>query len=64
MSTRIPCVNDTYFLQKVLTRVHGQPTFDTLQTLSTELKANAASVPSTLGGGSYGHLGLVLSADR
>ena len=64
MSTRIPSVNDTYFQHKVLTRVHGQPTYDTLQTLSTELKANAASVPSTLGGGSYGHLGLVLSADR
>ena len=64
MSTRLPSVNDTYFQHKVLTRVHGQPTYDTLQTLSTEIKANAASVPSTLGGGSYGHLGLVLSADR
>jgi hypothetical protein len=64
MSTRLPSVNDTYFQHKVLTRVHGQPTYDTLQTLSTEIKANAATVPSTLGGGSYGHLGLVLSADR
>ena len=64
MATSIPSVNDTYFQHKVLTRIHGQPTYDTLQTLSTEIKANAASVPSTLGGGSYGHLGLVLSPDR
>lgn len=65
MSTlRIPSVNDTYFQHKVLTRVHGQPTYETLKTLSTEIKANSASVPSTLGGGLYGHLGLVLSDDK
>ena len=64
MSTSLPSVTNTYFQHKVLTRVHGQPTYETLQTLATEIKANAASVPSTLGGGQYGHLGLVLSADR
>jgi hypothetical protein len=64
MSTRIPSVNDTYFQHKLLTRIHGQPTYETLQTLSTEIKANASSVPSTLGGGHYGHLGLILSDDR
>jgi hypothetical protein len=65
MSTScIPSVNDTYFQHKVLTRIHGQPTYKTLQNLSTEIKANAASVPSTLGGGHYGHLGLILSPDR
>ena len=64
MSTRIPNVNETYFQHKVLTRLHGQPTYETLQTLSTEIKANAASVPSTLGGGQYGHLGLILSDAR
>jgi hypothetical protein len=65
MSTsRIPSVNDTYFQHKVLTRILGQPTYKTLQNLSTEIKANAASVPSTLGGGHYGHLGLILSPDR
>ena len=64
MSTRIPSVNDTYFQHKLLTRIHGQPTYETLQTLSTEIKANASSVPSTLGGGHYGHLGLILSDER
>ena len=58
-STSIPCVNDTYFQHKVLTRIHGIPVYETLQLLTTEIKANAASVPTTLGGGHYGHLGLV-----
>lgn len=64
MSTRLPSVNDTYFQHKLLTKIHGQPTYETLQTLATEIKANAASVPSTLGGGQYGHLGLILSDER
>jgi hypothetical protein len=60
-SSRIPSVNDTYFQHKVLTKVHGCPTYASLENVSTELKANASSVPSTLGGGLYGHLGLLLS---
>ena len=64
MSTKIPSVIDTYFQHKVLTRLHGQPTYETLQTLVTEIKANAASVPSTIGGGNFGHLGLILSDAR
>jgi hypothetical protein len=64
LTSRIPSVNDTYFQHKVLTKVHGLPTYESLQTLHTELKANAGSVPSTLGGGQNGHLGLLLSALR
>ena len=33
-----------------------------MKTIKKELKANAASVPSNLGGGVNGHLGLVLTA--
>ena len=62
LSTRIPSVKDTYFQHKVLTKIHGKPTYPTLQTLYTELKANAGSVPTTLGGGLHGHLGLLLPA--
>jgi hypothetical protein len=61
LSSRMPSVKDTYFQHKQLTKVHGQPAYDSLQLLSTEIKANAASVPSTLGGGLYGHLGLIVS---
>jgi hypothetical protein len=43
---------------------NGKPTYETLQTLVTELKANAGSVPSTLGGGQNGHLGIILSPPR
>ena len=61
---RIPSVNDTYFQHKLLTKIHGQPSYESLQTVSTELKANASLVPSTLGGGQHGHLGLLLSVAR
>ena len=61
INTRIPNV---YFQHKVLTRVHGKPHFESLKILLDELKANASSVPSTLGGGMYGHLGLIISATR
>ena len=60
LSNRLHSVKDTYFQHKVLTKITGKPTFATLQTLHIELKANAGSVPSTLGGGSLGHLGLLL----
>ena len=62
LSSRIPSVKDTYFQHKVLTRIHGQPVYESLHTMQTELKANASSVPTTLGAGQYGHLGLLLSA--
>ena len=52
----------THFEYKVLDKIHGEPTYDTIKRLHNQIKANAASVPSTLGGGRYGHLGLVLSA--
>jgi hypothetical protein len=61
MISRIPSVKDTYFQHKVLTCTHGKPTYESLQTVLTESKANATSVPSTLGGGNNGHLGLLLS---
>ena len=59
-STNIDYTN-TYFEYPVLTKVQGEPDFDSLRTLHNEIKANALSVTSTLGGGAHGHLGLVLS---
>ena len=52
---------DNFFEKAELTKIIGEPTYDTLQTLLRELKANARSVHSNLGGGTYGHLGLVIS---
>jgi hypothetical protein len=51
----------TYFEFPTLTKVHGEPTYESLQEIKDEIKANAASVESLLGGGLNGHLGLVLT---
>jgi hypothetical protein len=64
MLSRIPSVKDAYFQHKLLMRIHGKPTYESLQNGLIELKANASSVPSTLGGGRHGHLGLLMSDAR
>ena len=48
-----------YFAFPNLIPIDGEPDADTLIKLKNQLKANASSVPSNLGGGA--HLGLVLS---
>ena len=50
---------EVYFRHGNLTKIEGNPTYENIQQLYKEVKANAASVPSTLGGGNHGHLGLV-----
>ena len=64
MNTRLPNVKDVYLQNKVLTRVHGKPHFESLKIPLGELKDNASLVTSTLGGGMYVHLGLLRSATR
>ena len=64
MNTLITNVKDVYCQHKVLTRVHGKPYFESLKIILDEIKANTSSVTSTLGGGMYGHLGLLLSYIR
>ena len=54
----------TYFEFPILTKIHGPPCHDTLTKIADELKANAASVSSDLGGGAYGHVGLILSEEE
>ena len=50
-----------YFQYKALTKIHGAPTYETLREMKDQLKANAASVNTNLGGGANGHLGIVLT---
>ena len=45
----------------ILTQIVGEPNYDLLRNVLNELKANAQSVHSTLGGGAHGYLGLILS---
>ena len=51
----------TYFQIPKLTAIFGEPTFNTLRILRDELKANAGSVVTTLGGGLLGYLGMLFS---
>jgi uncharacterized phage-associated protein len=59
----IPAVNyrETFFPKPDLTRIIGIPTYDTLHQMQLELKSNALSVHSNLGGGAHGHLGLLMT---
>ena len=51
----------SYFKYKTLTPIQGAPTNKTLKRLKQELRANASSVKSDLGGGDHVYLGLVLT---
>ena len=53
---------NTHFEYPELTRIHGEPTTQNLITLQREIRANALTVHTVLGGGHYGHLGLVCPA--
>ena len=55
---------ENYFEHKTLTKVYGEPTTKSLQKLFKELKRNARSITSTLGGGQYGHLFMILTEDE
>ena len=47
-----------------LTVIHGEPDYLTMLNLIKEVKANAQSIPSKIGGGHYGYLPLVISNDE
>ena len=52
---------DSYFEHPFLTAIRTEPTYETLHHLKNEVKANASSVPTTLGGGNHGYLGMILT---
>ena len=52
---------DNNFEYTVLTKIHDVPTYSSLKMIKDEIKANASSVQSDLGGGRHGYLGLVLT---
>jgi hypothetical protein len=47
----------------VLTPITGKPTYMNTQLLIRQVFANASAVPSNIGGGAHGHLGMVMAAD-
>ena len=54
----------SYFKYKTPTPIPGAPSNKTLKRLKRELRANASSVESDLGGGDHGYLGLVLTDEE
>ena len=55
--SKIDC-KKTHFECPELTQIHGQPTPTDLITLKREVRANASTVHTTLGGGYNRHLGM------
>ena len=50
MNTSNINLNDLYYEYKVLTKIEGEPTFDSLMVLFQKLKVNTTAVLCTLGG--------------
>ena len=62
MTSSVPSVKDiTNTFPTPITKITGEPNYESLKNLKDQLKANAASIPTTLGGGNHGYLGLILS---
>ena len=51
---------ENLFPHSALSKMIGKPTYTDILNLHREVSANLASVPSTLGGGQFGHMGLAL----
>ena len=51
----------THFQYLSLDKIHGQPSLESILHLFKQVKINAQSVPTTLGGGQLGYLALLLS---
>ena len=58
----LPDYRGRFFEHKTLTPIHGPPTLDTILLLFKQIKRNAQKVPTTLGGGQHGYLGLLVAA--
>ena len=48
------------FPHKNLPAIQGEPTYATINDVMQIMYANAAAVPTTLGGGKHGHIGLIM----
>ena len=49
------------FPYPTIPRIEGRPTHQSIKELKTLLYENASSIPSTLGGGNHGHLGVPMA---
>ena len=58
----IPSVDDILakFPTRTLIPIRGEPNYKSITAMKSDLFANAAVIPTTLGGGQHGHIGLVM----
>ena len=62
MSSSVPYIEDlTNVFLTTITPITSEPNYASLKNLKDQLKANAASIPTTLGGGNHSYLSLILS---
>ena len=52
------------FPNNPVTKIEGEPSYQSLRTLEIELIQNASSIFTELGGGNHGYLGLLLEATK
>ena len=50
------------FLTKILLPITGEPDYDCISQLNQIIYGNAATLPTTLGGGAHGRVGLIMKA--
>ena len=62
MSAKPQSVDDiiSKFRIKKLTKIHGEPTYESISKISQELYTNAATLACPNGGGKHGHIGMVM----
>jgi len=46
--------------KETVTKIHGQPTSHDLTNLEKEIISILANIPTTLGGGNHGHVGVIM----
>jgi hypothetical protein len=46
--------------KETVTKIHGQPTSHNLTNLEKEIIAILANIPTTMGGGNHGHVGVIM----
>ena len=49
------------FLMKTMPKIDGEPDYGNINMMMQLLYGNAASLPTTLGGGQHGHIGIIMT---
>ena len=49
-----------YFMHKTIEKIEGKPTRENIKKVLLKIQENSAAVPTELGGGKHGHLGLTM----